>query len=461
MIRTTRRASVVCLAVLYLSGPAGLRADDDILTTAAGNGSFKTLVSLVVAAGLDEALQGDGHFTVFAPTDAAFEQLPAETLQTLLKPENRAQLADILKYHVLPDELSAPRQAPSHPVRSATTLLGETLKFRRDGDDVFVNEARITTRNIRCSNGLIQVIDGVLLPPQPSSTIVQVAEQAGSFKRLLAAVEAAGLTETLMGEGPFTVLAPTDDAFQALPPDALERLLEPKNRDQLAAILKYHVIRGRVSAQAAVAAGRVETIQGESVSATISDGVLKMNDARVTANDITADNGLIHVIDSVLLPGHEKSDSETASGMTRREKKVVTIRGSWDDHIARDGIVADTIEISVSGGGSVQLTHVQARLIKTTIGGGSSVTLTGSAETLEARVSGGATLRAADLPTGSARVQVAGGGQASLNATRLLEVTASAGAEITFVPTDAEIRKQINQYASFTPISQWQDGGSQ
>ena len=106
-------------------------ADQDVLTTAAANGSFKTLVSLVTAANLDEALQSEGQFTVFAPTDEAFANLPEGVLQSLLKLENRERLANILKYHVLPQRVSVPKKAPDHPLQSAATLNNTELRFAR------------------------------------------------------------------------------------------------------------------------------------------------------------------------------------------------------------------------------------------------------------------------------------------------------------------------------------------
>jgi uncharacterized surface protein with fasciclin (FAS1) repeats len=137
-------------------------------------------------------------------------------------------------------------------------------------------------------------------------TIPEVATEAGNFTTLLAAVEAADLGETLSGEGPFTVFAPTDDAFAALPEGTVESLLEPENQDQLAAILTYHVVPGRIMA-ADVTSGEVTTVNGETFTieatddgVTITDG--QGNTADVTATDVEASNGVIHVVDAVLLP---------------------------------------------------------------------------------------------------------------------------------------------------------------
>ena len=132
--------------------------------------------------------------------------------------------------------------------------------------------------------------------------IVDTAVGAGSFTTLVAAVEAAGLVETLKGEGPFTVFAPTDDAFAALPAGTVDNLLLPENRDQLVAVLTYHVIPGRVmSADIAGQTLEVETVQGSTININATSGVM-IDGATVTAADIEASNGVIHVIDQVILP---------------------------------------------------------------------------------------------------------------------------------------------------------------
>jgi uncharacterized surface protein with fasciclin (FAS1) repeats len=136
-----------------------------------------------------------------------------------------------------------------------------------------------------------------------AADIVDTAVEAGSFQTLVAAVEAAGLVDTLKGEGPFTVFAPTDEAFAALPAGTVESLLEPENRDQLVAILTYHVVPGAVrSADLAGQELEVATVQGETVAIDASGGAVKVDEATVVQADIEADNGVIHVIDTVIMP---------------------------------------------------------------------------------------------------------------------------------------------------------------
>jgi uncharacterized surface protein with fasciclin (FAS1) repeats len=136
---------------------------------------------------------------------------------------------------------------------------------------------------------------------KPKENIVEVATAAGSFNTLVAAVAAAGLVDTLSGEGPFTVFAPTDEAFAKLPEGTVDNLLKPENKDQLVAILTYHVVPAKVKA-ADVETGEAATVNGAKLQLTKSPDGVKVNDANVTAADVRASNGVIHVIDTVLIP---------------------------------------------------------------------------------------------------------------------------------------------------------------
>ena len=135
-----------------------------------------------------------------------------------------------------------------------------------------------------------------------SPDIVDVAVSAGSFKTLVAAVQAAGLVETLKGDGPFTVFAPTDEAFAKLPAGTVESLLLPENRDQLISILTYHVVPGKVMAADVVGLSSAATVQGQELTVSMKDGTPMIDNARIIQTDIAASNGVIHVIDEVVLP---------------------------------------------------------------------------------------------------------------------------------------------------------------
>jgi uncharacterized surface protein with fasciclin (FAS1) repeats len=139
------------------------------------------------------------------------------------------------------------------------------------------------------------------MTPEPLGTIVDVAV-AGGFNTLVAAVTAADLAGTLSGTGPFTVFAPTDAAFAKLPAGTIETLLDPANKDQLVAILTYHVVGGKVTSDQVVGLSKAPTLQGADVAIAVTNGDVMINDATVTAVDIQASNGVIHVIDTVLLP---------------------------------------------------------------------------------------------------------------------------------------------------------------
>jgi len=136
----------------------------------------------------------------------------------------------------------------------------------------------------------------------PDKDIVEVAASAGSFKTLVAAVQAAGLVDALKAKGPLTVFAPTDEAFKKLPAGTVENLLKPENKDKLIAILTYHVVPGRVTASEVVNLNSAKTINGRSLKISAREGNVMVDNAHVTATDIMASNGVIHVIDSVVLP---------------------------------------------------------------------------------------------------------------------------------------------------------------
>ncbi|MCB9940685.1 MAG: fasciclin domain-containing protein [Planctomycetaceae bacterium] len=296
---------VASVAVAVLATSSMVKAaDKDIVDTAVAAGSFKTLAAALGAADLVDALKGPGPITVFAPTDEAFAKLPAGTVETLLKPENKDQLTAVLTYHVVAGQVAAKQVVD---LKGAKTLNGQRVDISVADGKVSVDKATVVTTDILCSNGIIHVIDSVILPA--SDNIVATADKAGAFKTLLAAAKAAGLAEALSGKGPFTVFAPTDEAFAKLPAGTVETLLKPENKGKLAAILKYHVVSGRVYSEDALAAKKAETLEGSEISISVSGGQAKINDANLVTTDLDASNGVIHVIDSVILPPEKKKVS--------------------------------------------------------------------------------------------------------------------------------------------------------
>ena len=271
--------------------------EKNIVDTAVEAGKFKTLAAALGAAGLVDAVKGPGPFTVFAPSDEAFAKLPKGTVETLLKPENKEKLKAILTYHVVPGKVMAKDVLG---VKGAKSLNGQRIDVKVDGGKVMVDGAQVVATDIACTNGVIHVIDSVILPSEDN--IPTVATKAGKFNTLLAAAKAAGLVDALSGDKALTVFAPTDDAFAKLPKDTVASLLKPENKDKLKAILLFHVVEGRVYSEDALAAKSAATLQGSKVEITVKDGAAYVNGAKILATDVDASNGVIHIIDSVILP---------------------------------------------------------------------------------------------------------------------------------------------------------------
>ncbi|MBD3266171.1 fasciclin domain-containing protein [bacterium] len=276
------------------SASCSMSERNDIIGTAAGAGQFNTLIAAVKAAGLVETLRGEGPFTIFAPTDKAFAKIPKDQLNALLK--DKKALANILTYHVVPGAVKAKKVTK---VSSAKAANGQDVHFavNRKGH-VMVEEAKVLKTDITASNGIIHVIDSVILPKD----IVDRAAKVEDFSTLVAAVKAAELVETLKGKGPFTVFAPVNSAFAKLPAGTVETLLKPENRGKLTDILTYHVVPGKVLAKDVVNLSNAKTVQGNEIDITVKGDAVHIDNAKVLKTDIVCDNGVIHIIDSVIVP---------------------------------------------------------------------------------------------------------------------------------------------------------------
>lgn len=268
-----------------------------IVDTAIGAGSFKTLVKALESAKLVEALKGPGPFTVFAPSDEAFAKLPKGTIENLLKPENAEALSTILTYHVVSGDVRAEKVVK---LNSATALNGQRIAVNVDKAGVRVAGSGVVKTDIACSNGVIHIVDQVMMPA--TKNLVATAVDAGQFKILAKALAAAGLVEALAGKGPFTVFAPTDEAFGKLPKGTLESLLEPANKQKLVEILQLHVVGSRVYADQ-LSNSVIETLGGGKVKVQVGEDGVMIGEANVQKADLETTNGVIHVIDRVLLPG--------------------------------------------------------------------------------------------------------------------------------------------------------------
>jgi transforming growth factor-beta-induced protein len=316
---------VLSLLVFGISG-AVYAEDQDIVDIAVNDGRFTVLVAALQQAGLVETLQGDGPFTVFAPTDDAFMNLLAALEISAEELLAQPGLADVLLYHVISGQVMSTDLSDG---MQAATVGGQNVTISLDGG-VFVNDSEVIIADIEASNGVIHVIDSVLVPEgfelvmaeeeqEEIPSIVDIAVNDGRFTVLVAALQQAGLVETLQGDGPFTVFAPTDDAFMnllaALEISAEELLAQPG----LADVLLYHVISGQVMSTDLSDGMQAATVGGQNVTISLDGGVF-VNDSEVVIADIEASNGVIHVIDSVLVPtGFELAMVEETPSQTQQE----------------------------------------------------------------------------------------------------------------------------------------------
>lgn len=259
----------------------------DIVDTAIAAGKFTQLAAALTKAGLVDALKGDGPFTVFAPDDDAFDAFEAAN-PGVLAGLSKAALTEILTYHVVAGAAVGSSALKDEGV--FTTLSGSPILIDTTGG-VKVDDADVTTPDVKASNGVIHVINQILIPPKDD--IVATAVAAGTFTKLAEALTAADLVTTLKGKGPFTVFAPTDAAFA--------KLATVPTGAALKNVLLYHVVAGAVGS-GDLKAGPVPTqLTGKSVTVSLTGGV-KIDDATVTTANILTKNGVIHVVDTVLVP---------------------------------------------------------------------------------------------------------------------------------------------------------------
>jgi transforming growth factor-beta-induced protein len=269
------------------TGGTSSSAPKDIVDTAVAAGSFSKLAAALEAAGLVQALKGAGPFTVFAPTDAAFDAFEAAN-PGVLGGLDEDELTAILTYHVVSG--AAVRSSALKDGQVVTTLNGSPALIRTTGG-ASIADARVTMADVTASNGVIHVIDRIILPP--ADDIVETAIAAGSFDTLAAALTQAELVDDLQGKGPFTVFAPTDAAF--------EELAALPNGDALRDVLLYHVVSGAIGSGDLVAGSVPTLLSGESLTVSLTGGV-SIDAAGVTQANIITKNGVIHVVDSVLVP---------------------------------------------------------------------------------------------------------------------------------------------------------------
>jgi transforming growth factor-beta-induced protein len=297
--------SIVMSLLLLISVPS-FSAEGDIVDIAAGNSDFSILVAALQKAELVGALQGEGPFTVFAPTDAAFVKLLGDLgigAEDLL---NHPQLGEVLLYHVVSGKVMSTDLSNG---LEAATLNGEAVKVDLTSG-VKINSSNVVSADIEATNGVIHVIDQVLVPStfvlnaaSVPETVVDIALSSEDFSMLVSLLQKADLVGALQGEGPFTVFAPTNKAFEdllaALGISASDLMAQP----DLAKVLLYHVVSGNVLSSDLSDGLEAATLNGESVKFDLSSGV-KVNSSNVVAADLIAQNGVVHVVDSVLVPSN-------------------------------------------------------------------------------------------------------------------------------------------------------------
>lgn len=269
--------------------------------------TFSFLLAAAVRADLDEALAAPGTLTVFAPTNNAFRAAGFSTVAAI-NAADPTTLGNILKYHILSSEVTS-TQVPAGPNAVVTTLGGGTIFTTRNMGGVYINGTSVTAADIAASNGVIHVIGRVLLPP--SGDIVETAVANPDLSYLVAAVLQAstGATDVaavLSGEGPYTVFAPTNQAFINAGFATIEEIYA-SDPDALASILTYHTVAGRIFSSDLTNGAAPATLNGGSVTIQLGTGAtVKGNSnettSNITATDIVTTNGAIHVIDQVLLP---------------------------------------------------------------------------------------------------------------------------------------------------------------
>ncbi len=301
-----RRHLLLAAAAAPLVTACGGDSDPNLIEALEIDADLSLLLEAIRAAGLEGTLRQAGPYTLFAPSNAAFSALLTELgLSKAQLFANTALLGTVLSYHVLGAEV---RAADVPAGRAVTPLAGGIFKPEAAGGGLTIVDgrnrvARITRTDIGCSNGVIHTLDKVLLPAD--KTVVQTAQALPQFSILVQAVVNAGLVPALSAAGPFTVFAPTDTAFAALLTE-LETTAEALLADTalLTTVLTYHVLPARVLKAEVPVGTAITTLQGGSFSVNaqlvITDGAGRT--ARITATDVLASNGVIHVIDRVILP---------------------------------------------------------------------------------------------------------------------------------------------------------------
>lgn len=288
---------VLCIVACLV---AVCSAQDNLVQLATKLGA-NTLVKLAAEAGLASTLENGGPFTIFGPTDAAFAKLPKEVLKKL--ENDKKLLADILMYHVVSGKVYSSTLKNELLAPSLLKFEGKVADIRINiyggGKVVTADGSPVVMVDQNATNGVIHVVDRVLFPVPIMNIPAEVTRQKERFSTLLTAVTAANLAGTLAG-GPFTLFAPTNAAFAKIPAATLNKLLA--NVTALTDVLTYHVVSGTVFSAGLTNGEQAKTVEGKAVTIAIGNDGVMVNNAKVEEADLACTNGVIHVIDTVLLP---------------------------------------------------------------------------------------------------------------------------------------------------------------
>ncbi len=273
------------------SGGGGVNTPQNLLGTLQSRG-LTTLATAIQAAGLGSALEAAGPLTLFAPTNAAFAALPAGELQRLLDPANVAELRGVLQYHLVAGLFNA---ATLENLTSLATTEGRDLSIDAPGGVLFVNDARVVAADVQATNGLLHELDSVLVPP---TSLIATLDARG-FTILSDLIDRAGLTGALTG-GNVTLVAPTDEAFLALPAGQLDFLRDPANQAALVDVLTFHALPGRLGALQLLLNGDTPNLGGDLLFACVHGNQFRMNGVACPRFNVPASDGVLHIASEVL-----------------------------------------------------------------------------------------------------------------------------------------------------------------
>lgn len=322
------------LATLAAAMAVAAAQNQNIVQIAQGDPELRMLVAALEAGGLVSTLEGPGPFTVFAPIDQAFFALGDNILDYVLNPDNQKDLDNVLTYHVVSGKVSSNQITDGEVIPTLDNKLTVTAHIA--GGQVSINNAHVIKANIEASNGIIHIVDAVLVPSNfayPKNDIVQTAVGVAELSTLVTAVQTAGLVKALSyPQGPYTVFAPTNAAFNKLPPGTLNYLLQ--HPTELATIIEYHAVdargdygRGRIYADEIKNFETAFTLMGQPLIFVIDGGSVLINgNATVVTPNVDTSNGVVHLIDSVLLPNPAGLAEKVAAWQKSQASK--SIRGN-------------------------------------------------------------------------------------------------------------------------------------